>query len=173
MNAIVIEQTPEETSRAFEVHQGTSISRIRLARAKVAALPMDEAPKNPISIRFTFRSKAISSPAGVLRLEIAFRMAGAAERKEGRKGTPETKPEAAVNVECVYEVDYALSDGFEIVPEQIKAFKDGNALFNTWPYFREYLQNSLGRMGLPPLTAPFLRLQPKARTRKRASEELQ
>ena len=48
----------------------------------------------------------------------------------------------------------------------MKAFQNGNAIFNLWPYFRECLQNNLQRMGLPPLTAPFLRLQLKPKLRK-------
>ena len=62
-------------------------------------------------------------------------------------------------------------EGFEIASEHVKAFKDGNAIFNAWPYFREYLRNNLQRMGMPPLTAPFLRLQPKPKSRKREKPE--
>jgi hypothetical protein len=53
-----------------------------------------------------------------------------------------------------------------LTPERVKAFKDGNAIFIAWPYCRQYPQNSLQRMGLPPLAAPFLRLQPQTKPRK-------
>jgi hypothetical protein len=169
MNAIVIEQNQDETKLAFEVNQNAAINRIRLARAKVASKAMDEGPRAPISVMFTFRSKPMTAPSNVLALEIAFRMEGVEEKREGKKNLPEKKPgnkrlEPMVLVECAYEVDYVLREGFAITPEQVKAFKNGNAIFNTWPYFREYLQNNLQRMGLPPLTAPFLRLQPKPRS---------
>jgi len=176
MNAIIIEQNQDATKLAFEVNSNAAIGRIRLARAKVASQAMDEGLKSPIAVTFNFKSKPISAPANVLRLEIAFRMAGIEEKEEGKKGTPEKKsddkkPEPVVLVECAYEVDYVLRDGFSITPEHVKAFKDGNAIFNAWPYFREYLQNNLQRMGLPPLTAPFLRLQPKPKPRKREKHE--
>jgi hypothetical protein len=171
MNAIVIEQTQDETKRAFEVHQNAAINRIRLARAKVASATIDEAPKSHISVAFNFKSKPLSAPPNVLRLEIAFRMAGIKEKVEGEEDAPGKKPEPVVLVECAYEVDYVLREGFEITAEHVKAFKDGNAIFNAWPYFREYLQNNLQRMGLPALTAPFLRLQPKAKPRKREKNE--
>ena len=71
------------------------------------------------------------------------------------------KKQTVVSLECTYAVDYQLREGFEPSPKQVKAFKDGNVIFNCWPYFREYLQNSVQRMGFPPLVAPFLRVQPK------------
>ena len=176
MNAIVIEQNQDETKLAFEVNQSAAINRIRLARAKVASQAMDEGPKAPITVSFNFKSKPLTAPPNVLRLEIAFRMAGIEEKEEGKEDAPEKKPddkkpETVVLVECAYEVDYVLREGFEITPEHVKSFKDGNAIFNAWPYFREYLQNNLQRMGLPPLTAPFLRLQPKPKPRKREKHE--
>lgn len=176
MNVIVVEQSQDETRLAFEVNKNAAINRMRLARAKVTSQSMDEGPKTPIAVVFNFKSKPISAPSNVLRLEIAFRMTGVEEKEEGKKDTPEKKPddkkpEPVVLVECAYEVDYVLREGFTITSEHVKAFKDGNAIFNAWPYFREYLQNNLQRMGLPPLTAPFLRLQPKPKPRKREKHE--
>jgi hypothetical protein len=167
MNAIVVEQMQDETKLAFEVHRNAAINRVRLARAKAASQAIDEAPKSHISVEFAFKSKPLSAPPNVLRLEIAFRMAGVKEQAKGREAAPDKKPETLVSVECAYEVDYSLREGFEATAEHVEAFKDGNAIFNAWPYFREYLQNNLQRMGFPPLTAPFLRLQPKPQLRER------
>ena len=161
MNPIVIEQSPDDVRLAFEVHNNAAIQRIRLARAKVASQAIDETPKAPIVVNFSFKSKPLQSPRNIMRLEIAFRMAGVEER--GESDHTRRKPEPVVLVECAYEVDYEVLDGFEPSAGHIKAFKDGNAIFNAWPYFREYLQNNLQRMGLPPLVAPFLRLQPRAK----------
>lgn len=163
MNAIIIEQNPEATRMAFEVNQNAFINRIRLARAKVASPSIDEPPKAPLIVEFSFKSKPLSAPPSVVRLEIAFRMAGMRKKS----ASEERKPEPVVLVECAFEMEYVLREGFGITQDHVNAFKDGNAIFNAWPYFREYLQNNLQRMGLPPLTAPFLRLQPKPIARKR------
>ena len=66
-----------------------------------------------------------------------------------------------IAMEYSFEVDYALHDDFEPSTDQVKAFREGNAVFNVWPFFREYLHSQMQRMGLPPLTAPFLRIVPK------------
>jgi hypothetical protein len=173
MNAIIIEQNQGETSLASEVNQNAAITRIRVARARIASQAMDEGPKSPIEVMFSFKSKPITAPANIMRLEIAFRMAGVKQKEAGKKGESEMKPDPVVVVECAYEVDYVLQAGFSITPEHVKAFKDGNAIFNVWPYFREYLQSNLQRMGFPPLTAPFLRLQLKAKPRKQEKPELE
>ena len=153
MKPITIEQDLNDTKMAVEVHQSTAISRIRLVRAKLSAPMLESATSAsaPISVEFTFRSKALESPPDTLRIEITFKMTGT---------TPENPP--SVSVECAYAVDYTIiRPGFAPTTDQVKAFKDGNAIFNVWPYFREYLQSSLSKMGLPPLVAPFLCLRPK------------
>lgn len=166
MNAITILQKPEETKLAAEVNQSAAIGSIRLARAKAHSQALGGGPQPPIAVTFSFSSKPVASPANILRFEIAFRMSGVEDRQEaknakaGRKSNGK-KAVPVVQVECVFEVDYTLREGFSITPRHVKAFKDGNAIFNVWPYFREYLQSTLQRMGLPPLTAPFLRLGPR------------
>jgi hypothetical protein len=60
-------------------------------------------------------------------------------------------------------VSYQLRPGFAPTAEQINAFKDGNAIFNCWPYCRQYVQEMIQRMGYPPLTLPFLRVVTKQR----------
>lgn len=166
MNAIVIEQTQDETKRAFEFHQNAAIKRIRLARAKLVSQAFDETPKAPVGVTFRFTGKPLTGPHDILRLELTFRMSGVPEEEGGKRDGEGKTPRPVALVECVYEVDYALREGFMPTPEQVKAFQNGNAMFNAWPYFREYLQDSLLRMGYPPLAAPFLRLQPRPKPRK-------
>lgn len=159
MNPIPIEQTQEEMALAFEVHRSAAICAVRLSRSKMAGQPLDEAPKGPIIIKFTMKSRSVEAPKGRLRVEVDFRMAGEIEAQPAEKQP--AKKHTIASLECTYVVDYQLREGFEPSPKQVKAFKDGNVIFNCWPYFREYLQESVQRMGFPPVVAPFLRVQPK------------
>ena len=168
MKAIVIEQTLEQARMAFEVHQHAAMDAIRLARGKVSAHVSEDSDRR-LSIEFSFKSKVLPGRAGEMLLEIAFRMSGTPETdSEDSRG----KADPAVLVECAYEARYSLNEDFQVTEEQVKAFKDGNAIFNVWPYFREYLQNSLQRMGLPPFAAPFLRLEPKAPKKRKTAKPL-
>lgn len=159
MNPMMIEQTPEDMALAFEVQRNAAICAVRLSRSRLAAQALEEFPEGRIVVQFTVKSRAVEAPKGLLRLQVDFRMAGVLEPQQA-----ETKPgkrQTVVSVDCAYTVDYQLRETFEPSIRQVKAFKDGNVIFNCWPYFREYLQESVQRMGFPPLTAPFLRVQTK------------
>jgi hypothetical protein len=147
MTGLVIEQTQDEIKLALQVHKHAAIESVRVASAKWKSLPPDQQPDGPIRLAFHRRSKHSPSPPGTLRIEILFRTEGT------------TNEVSVFSVESTFEVDYSLEDGFEIAPAQIKAFKDGNAIFNAWPYYREFLQSAVQRMALPPLAAPFMRVQ--------------
>lgn len=166
MNTIAITQRVEQTKLAMEVHQHASIARVRMTRAKLTAELEEEGASPPaVEVSFQFKSKPLPAPHGMLRIEVSFQMIGVAEA-EGDGAAGKSKADPAVVVDCAFAADYELAPDFAIRPEHVKAFKDGNAIFNVWPYFREFLQSSLQRMGLPPLTAPFLRLEVKRAARK-------
>lgn len=63
---------------------------------------------------------------------------------------------------------YVLLYSFNVIggppPEEkaafFKAFADINAVFNAWPFFRELVHSTLGRMGLQPIALPVYRVAP-------------
>ncbi len=67
------------------------------------------------------------------------------------------KPEF-IEVGATYELTYHVLDQSGLTQRDFDAFADMNAVFNAWPYFREFLQSALVRMGLPPFTLPVLRV---------------
>jgi hypothetical protein len=159
MNPIMISQTREEIELAFQVHSHAAICGVRLAHSRMHSPPPDQLPKGPLFVRFTMRSRMVEAPKGRLRIEVDFHMAGQAEPQEAKERA--ARKETVLKVACTYAVDYELVEGFEPSQKQIKAFKDGNVIYHCWPYFREYLQDCIQRMGFPPLTAPFLRVLPR------------
>ena len=161
MTPITIAQTREDIRLAFEVQQNSAITFVRLARAKLVSQALDDAAKGPVAINFRIKSRSVQAPKGTLRIEVDFRMTGDLEDQAGVRGKAAAEAIRLVSVACTYAVDYQLREDFEPSTRQVNAFKDGNVIFNCWPYFREYLQDTVQRMGFPPLTAPFLRVQPK------------
>jgi hypothetical protein len=158
MSAITIEQTPEQAKLAIELHHHAALRSIRVARSRISNRLADLSTASKIALEFAFRSKRIEAPSDVIRLECLFQLTG---RESTDAESQAAKPEAAIMVNCVYAVEYSVDASFDATPAHVDAFKDGNAIFNCWPYFREYLQSSLVRMNLPVFTAPFLRLQAK------------
>jgi len=66
---------------------------------------------------------------------------------------PESPP---LHVDVAFALTYSLQSLDEIDEEKIDAFGKMNAVYNAWPYVREFVQSTLVRMGLPALTLPVL-----------------
>jgi preprotein translocase subunit SecB len=156
MNAYTIFQTKEDTECAVAVNHNAQINDVRLARAKITADRPGNALEKPIALSIGVKAKQVEAPTGQLLVEVNFRLVGS--RKDGQ-----SKNRTIVCVECTFEVSYQLRPDFTPTAEQVKAFKDGNAIFNCWPYCRQYVQDMILRMGYPPLILPFLRVQTKHR----------
>jgi hypothetical protein len=74
-------------------------------------------------------------------------------------GTYEGETDAAVRVRVTFEVRYASAE--RMSDEIFAEFRARNLPVNTWPYFREFVQSSLARMGWPVLTLPAFKAAPK------------
>lgn len=61
----------------------------------------------------------------------------------------------------VLRIEYKLLNNFRPEPAALKAFARTNALFNCWPYWREYCGNVIYRANLPALTLPLLHMGSK------------
>jgi len=163
MNNCTIFQTEEETKLAIAVHQNAQIGNVRLVRAKVTAEHPDNALKEPINVSMGVKAKQVECASGQLLVEVYFRMAGSSKADQ-------SKTKTVICVECTFEASYHLTADFTPTIEQIRAFKEGNAIFNCWPYCRQFVQEMIQRMGYPPLVIPFLRVQTKHRESRKQSK---
>jgi len=65
--------------------------------------------------------------------------------------------EELLRIEAWFVLQYEV-DSFEgLGKRNIDAFGELNGLYNVWPYWREYVQSTTVRMGLPALTIPVFR----------------
>lgn len=64
----------------------------------------------------------------------------------------------ALRISVLFELWYGLPEKLRPTPEETRAFSQTNAMLNSWPYWREFVQNTVARMNLPPLTLPLFRL---------------
>ena len=153
---MIISPTQEEIRAGWALQMKCELKRVALRQCRVSFEGTEGTFKGPFSLKHTYSSKANPLKDGALRIEVQFRFQGS------DKSEP---PLPLFSVECTFDLDYEIQDkSFQPLPESISAFKDGNAIFNCWPYTREFLHDMASRMELqlPPL--PFLRIlpQPKA-----------
>lgn len=68
--------------------------------------------------------------------------------------TKESLTEIEASFLLIYQADF--SD--DITENAVEQFGNTNGIYNAWPYWREYVQNTIVRMGLPSLTIPVFRI---------------
>ena len=157
---MIIEQTKEQFEGAIRFHTHSEIASVRLSRAKLwskeritrlGSLQVD------FDVNFKPGRVMIDDRAVALETDFVFVIAGAeAEQSNDRSHI--------VIIECCFEVDYVLSPDYKPTEADVAAFRSANAVFNCWPFFREFIQNSITRMNYPPPTVPFLRIVRKPET---------
>ena len=69
----------------------------------------------------------------------------------------QAKEEPRVSIETSFELQYRLPEGFRADPDTLTTFAQTNGIYNAWPYWREFVQSTFARMGLPPVVLPLLR----------------
>jgi len=77
------------------------------------------------------------------------------EQKYKLVAKPSNERAYALRLTCKFVLTYS-SDG-EVSDQFLEIFTSNNVSLNSWPYFRELVQNLTQRMGMPPLTVPLLK----------------
>ena len=91
--------------------------------------------------------------AGAHELDVAVSLFVSAKADDSASGVD------VFRIESVFHLRYTLS-GDEVPNEsQLEAFAKLNGIYNVWPYWREYVQSSSARMGLPPVVLPVLTVE--------------
>lgn len=88
--------------------------------------------------------------------------------------TPDTKPDnTPLWIMCKFALNYRIASFDGLTADNLGAFATTNAVFNAWPYWREFVHNTTLRMGMPPLLAPMFRIHdvPTKPPKDSASEE--
>lgn len=68
----------------------------------------------------------------------------------------EVDSEPVVDITTTFMLVYELTDFDGLTDDHYSQFAKTNGVFNAWPYWREYVQSTTVRMGLPTLTVPVL-----------------
>jgi hypothetical protein len=132
--------SPEEYREYLEKTELESIA-LQSCSSKVRRDFFAESMKNSVSDKVSYELK--DSRAAILLHEYRFII------------TRSTLRDYAVKIVAEFEV--VLASDAEMTEEFLETFSRVNLHMNTWPYFREFVQNMIQRMGLPTITLPFLK----------------
>ena len=81
----------------------------------------------------------------------------------------ETAAGELMRIVAMFMLQYRLSSFEGLTKANFNAFGEMNGLYNAWPYWREFVQATTVRMGLPPFTIPVYRPVKKAKPARAAS----
>lgn len=156
-----IVQSREERKLGQTVHTNAEIEAIRLVEVNAKCKSLAGDIDFPLSFAIDVRPTDAAVKSSRLTVDTRFFLKVMTKEKVD-----------VISLECVIAADYTLQGDFTPSDEQIKAFQEGNAIFNCWPYFREYAQSTLCRMNYPPLAVPFLRVELKAQPKTTAKKSV-
>jgi hypothetical protein len=147
---MIIEQDENQLQNAIYLHSRAEIRSLRLARSTIDSQSIVRASSTEgLSLEVNFKPAGFHLEPECLTLNTDFTFAIV---REGQKDNP------VVLIECRFEGQYALAPEYIPSQAQIEAFRTANAVFNCWPFFREYVQNATVRLGFQPPPIPFLRM---------------
>jgi hypothetical protein len=150
-----IEQGKDEVQAAHRFQVSAELQDIQLLDCAASVSDADAAPEGQLSLGLKMATEVLNVSGDDARFSVRIAIVGdptgvAVERESHR-----------FQVSCRYALEYKLRPGYAPSPEEIDAFKSGNAIFHCWPYSRELIHNLTAKMGLPVPPLPFLRLAPK------------
>lgn len=135
--------------RALRVSDRVVIREIALLAAKLTRRNVPEGMDLPVQVQRQTHAE-MNAETKLLRVQVDLAFTA--------RESDDSENPASVEVRATYEVKYEVPDDSNLTQENYDAFGELNGTFNAWPYFREFLQSSLVRMGLPPFTLPVLRV---------------
>ncbi|RUM93133.1 MAG: hypothetical protein DSZ27_00905 [Thiomicrospira sp.] len=84
--------------------------------------------------------------AGFLALEYTF-----GKRVVRADQSLEEEPEVLLEIAANFSANYLIDKEAPPSKEAVQVFVEQNGLFHVWPYWREYVQSSCSRIGVPPI----------------------
>jgi hypothetical protein len=107
----------------------------------------------------------VDKPKGRIHVYPGFRFEAFNEGSEDR---------AVITVDATFVLTYALENFDGIRKSGYQQFADLNGVYNAWPYWREFVQTTITRMGLPALVLPVFRIvepgKPRTKRTKRTTK---
>ncbi|MEW6669770.1 MAG: hypothetical protein AB1512_31560 [Thermodesulfobacteriota bacterium] len=150
-----IKTKAEDIKRMSQVVKKVELDELFLLRSEVwRSIDALEYPQ--VGAELTFAGKLIKAQEKQFTARVEFALKGTADSKKDNGGEGEKVEVVKLSVD--YVLVYSLADGSQFSKEDLESFCHVNAVYNAWPYWREFVQSSTGRMQLPTLMLPLLKL---------------
>jgi hypothetical protein len=134
---------------AVEIAKRVQIRNVRCVEFKGRVVQQDKLMPLTVTYRVAAQTRVDSANSTII-VRANFVMEA---KPEGLK-----EASAVVEASASLDLEYVFPDVGSLDEETIQNFGRINGVYNAWPYWREYVQNAVARMGLPPLVVPVYRI---------------
>jgi preprotein translocase subunit SecB len=140
---------PEKKKKTLMQLTAPISSRVHMDGIRLVGSQIESHIKDlePMPVHFSIRSKTRHDPDGK-KIIVLANFDVCSEHKVGE--------EKLLHITATYCAEYNVDFAEEPEKENLDAFGRMNGVYNLWPYWREYVQSTTTRLGLPPLTLPAL-----------------
>lgn len=149
---MLISQDQKEIHAAQAIRNQADLKEITLVNCTAFKHGDESDFQGPFHLAFRNKSIEAKLNGSLLVIQVSFESNGTDSSSSAR---------TMFDINCTFELLYALPDGYVPTQVEIDAFKTGNAVFNCWPYAREFIQSIASRLGFHPPPIPLLRMSPK------------
>ena len=147
------EENPFEL--AIPVSDRVEIFEVRLIECDCKQTPLADQGKQLLDYSYSVKAELDKEHSRILILP-EFKMTAKPEKSAG--------DELSLSIRAKFLLAYKIDDTAKIIKRNIDAFGQINGLYNAWPYWREFVQATIARMGLPKLVIPVFRFRHEEKT---------
>ena len=148
---------------ATKVSDRVEIQDVRTIRTQWEVTPSAEKGRQELSFNTSVHVESQEESGHVL-VFATFTMNGVPEDSGKR--------EKSFSIEATLLLLYKIGTFEGIEKDNLEAFGEINGVYNAWPYWREFVQSAITRMGLPKLTIPVFRLSGSPEQKKKATKKM-
>ena len=128
------------------------IDDVRLCEGSFRSFVRPSESEENVKVKASYTT-AVTQQNNLLLIKADFKLSGHNETDEEKM---------LVEIRGAFELSYQLPSDESFSTEELEEFGQVNAVFNAWPYWREYVQASMARMSMPVLTIPVFRVLPRS-----------
>ena len=149
--SVEIRQDLDQVKLSFSFQRHADLNTVKLIGALVSRSDSWEAGTENLLLQFEHSPGTMQVSKDCVTMRTLYRFIAKA---------PGKRLVEMLQIECTFEATYQLGNGYQPGEGEVNSFRSGNAVFNSWPFFREYVQSTAARMNLPIPPVSFLRLVP-------------
>lgn len=143
-----ISKNKEKTDAGLLVSDRVQLKDVRLISSKCDQTPGATSGKKAYDISYSTEVQ-VDRKSGCVVVIARFHF-------EAYIGSKTSQPVLLIDASFV--LSYAIEDFGGLTQKGFERFANLNGIYNAWPYWREFVQNTIVRMGLPSLSIPVFRI---------------